>query len=82
LINRKKAWPINKLISAFKIAHVQRYSNKNLEEYSRERSVRSIEPKIARNKSLQKLIPHDFRKYKQDSIRNHINNYTFSPRLN
>lgn len=51
-------------MSAFKIAHVQRYSNKNLEEYSKERSVRSIEPTIARNKSLQKLIPHDFRKYK------------------
>ena len=39
------------------------------------------DPEIRRNKSLQRVLPHDNRKYKDDSITHLINNYTFSPRM-
>ena len=85
LVRRKKAWPLSKFVHVFKENHAKRFSNRKLAESSQERSAVSsqilTDPEIKRNKSLQKILPHDNRKYKDDAISHLINNYTFSPRM-
>jgi len=37
------------------------------------------DPRIKRNKSLQKLIPNDHRKYRDDQIEDLVEKHTFKP---
>ena len=80
LINRKQSWPLSKFYKEFRKDHIKRYGQKMHEGNSNNSNLLNI-PVIKKNKSLQKLIPKDTRKYKDNRIKDLVESYTFSPRV-
>jgi len=82
----KGAWSIYKFIHFMKVAHQSRFTHKMFDECKMSESKINTEflkdPEVASNKCLQRVTPRDQRKYKEESVKYLVSNFTFTPRLN
>jgi len=83
LTNRKKAWPLKRMATAFKFRHVNRYSYSLIELNTPNRSLSNEGslPGIVSSRSFKQIMPQDNRRYKKTSME-YLTNFTFSPKLN